>query len=173
MVDGMYALTLWQPWATLVVEGVKPFEFRRWPAPKWIWGQRIAIHAGARPVKRREVDDLIASIRIEQGWGTALDPEPALDILLRIQARLDLLPRSAVLGTAVIGRPVPASEAVRQVYGENFRGDSNRIDHQVFGWPMTDIVRFEPSVPATGAQGFWRCPVLADAAPAPAREDGR
>lgn len=149
------AFTLWQPWATLAIAGVKPFEFRRWPAPAWIWGQRVAIHAGARPVKRREIDELISAIRLEGGWGTALDPEPALDILLRIQERPELLPTSAVLGTAIIGKPVPAAEAVVSAYGESFRGDSNRIDHSVFGWPLTDIRRFEPPIEAKGAQGFW------------------
>ena len=37
----MKDLTLWQPWATLVVYEVKPFEFRKYPAPKWIVGERI------------------------------------------------------------------------------------------------------------------------------------
>ena len=151
----MKALTLWQPWATLVAEGVKPFEFRRWPAPRWIIGQRIGIHAGARPVKRGEIDDLIAALRLEQGWGSALSVEPALEILLRIQAEPERLIRSAVVCTAIIGQPVPAAEAVRQAYGENFKGDSDRIDHQVFGWPVTAIERLTPPVPAKGAQGFW------------------
>ena len=149
------ALTLWQPWATLVIAGVKPFEFRRWPAPKWIWNERIAIHAGARPVKRREIDELIASIRLEGGWGTALVPGPALEILLRMQAQPELVPTSAVLGTAVLGRPVPAAQAVVQAYGKSFRGDSDRIDHSVFGWPLTDIRLFAPPIEAKGAQGFW------------------
>ncbi len=151
----MRALTLWQPWATLVVAGVKPFEFRKWPAPKSMWGQRIAIHAAARPVKRREIDELIASIRLEGGWGTALVPGPALEILLRMQVRPELVPTSAVLGTAVLGQPVPAAEAVVEAYGTSFRGDSDRIDHSVFGWPMKEIRRFEPPIEAKGAQGFW------------------
>lgn len=152
----MKALTLWQPWATLVAEGVKPFEFRRWPAPKWIWDQRIAIHAGARKVRPSEIDDLIVALRLEEGWGTALKAEPALELLLRMQARPESIPLSTVLCTAVIGKPVPAAEAVRQAYGENFKGDSDRIDHQVFGWPLTEIARLEPPMPAKGAQGFWK-----------------
>lgn len=151
----MKALTLWQPWATLVAEGVKPFEFRRWPAPKWVWDQRIAIHAGARPVKRAEIDELLAGLRLEQGCGTALVVEPAVELLLRIQADPKCIPLSHVLCTAVIGKPVPAAEAVAKVYGENFKGDSNRIDHQVFGWPVGKIHRLEPPVPERGAQGFW------------------
>lgn len=150
----MKALTLWQPWATLVVYGVKPFEFRRWPAPRWIWGQRIGIHAGARPVRPREIDELIAALRLEQGWGTALKPE-ALELLLEIQARPRAVPLSSMLGSAVIGKPVPAAEAVEQAYGKDFKGDSERIDHQVFGWPMLDVERYGVPVPAKGAQGFW------------------
>jgi hypothetical protein len=151
------ALTLWQPWATLVVYEVKPFEFRRWPAPKWIWQQRIGIHAGARPVRPREIDDLIASMRLEQGWGTALKPE-ALDLLLEMQSHPERIPLSSMLGSAVIGKPVPAAEAVEQAYGKDFQGDSDRIDHQVFGWPMLDVKRFSVPVPAKGAQGFWNWP---------------
>lgn len=33
--------------------------------------------------------------------------------------------------------------------------DSDRIDHQKFAWPLTDIEKFEPPIPARGAQGFW------------------
>ena len=43
-------ITLWQPWASLIAYGAKPFEFRRWCAPKRLWGKRIAIHAAKRPV---------------------------------------------------------------------------------------------------------------------------
>jgi hypothetical protein len=42
------ALTIWQPWATLVIADCKPYEFRTWPAPRHLWGKRIAIHAAAR-----------------------------------------------------------------------------------------------------------------------------
>ena len=29
----MRALTIWQPWASLIIIGAKPFEWRRWRAP--------------------------------------------------------------------------------------------------------------------------------------------
>ena len=44
----MKALTLWQPWASLVIAGAKPYEFRSWSPPRWLIGQRIVIHAAAR-----------------------------------------------------------------------------------------------------------------------------
>lgn len=52
LTDGMKALTLWQPWASLMAEGVKSIETRSWRAPDALIGQRIAIHAAARDTDR-------------------------------------------------------------------------------------------------------------------------
>jgi hypothetical protein len=42
----MKAITLKQPWASLVASGLKQVENRTWAVPKSIRGERIAIHAG-------------------------------------------------------------------------------------------------------------------------------
>lgn len=52
----MKAITLWQPYASLVALGVKTIETRSWPAPKGLVGQRIAIHAAAKPPIAHELD---------------------------------------------------------------------------------------------------------------------
>lgn len=46
--DAIIALTLWQPWASLIAEGVKTIETRSWKAPDDLIGDTIAIHAAAR-----------------------------------------------------------------------------------------------------------------------------
>lgn len=51
----MLALTIWQPWASLIAAGAKPFEWRSWPAHRGLVGRRIAIHAGARPPRKSEI----------------------------------------------------------------------------------------------------------------------
>jgi hypothetical protein len=43
------ALTIWQPWTSLIMAGCKAYEFRTWRAPRHLWGKRIAILAAARP----------------------------------------------------------------------------------------------------------------------------
>jgi len=42
------AVTLWQPWASLIASGAKPFETRAFPIPARLLGKRVAIHAAAR-----------------------------------------------------------------------------------------------------------------------------
>lgn len=82
----MRALTVWQPWASLIAVGAKPYEFRSWPAPAWIVGQRIAIHAGVRKLWNRRAlararnDALEGAARAATGF---LVGDPANGVPLR------------------------------------------------------------------------------------------
>jgi hypothetical protein len=144
----MLALTIWQPWASLIMIQAKPFEFRRWAAPKRLVGQRIVIHAGVKPVKRSEVAELILRLQ-DDPKGTGLIPDLALPLLERVHLNPGALPLGTALGTAVLGQPREASRLFAGVI------DSDRVDHHVWGWPLTDHQPFEPPIPARGAQGFW------------------
>jgi len=42
----MRALTVKQPWASLIASGLKQIENRTYPVPKTVRGARVAIHAG-------------------------------------------------------------------------------------------------------------------------------
>jgi hypothetical protein len=143
------ALTIWQPWATLITEGLKPYEFRTWPAPRSLWGKRIAIHASARKVKREEVQDLLLRIRKDGARTQRLRPG-AEDLLERALSAPGILPLSSVLCIATLGEPL----APRRVKAAMGRPDEPEGDFN-WAWPLTDIERLEPFVPASGAQGFW------------------
>jgi hypothetical protein len=151
--ETMKALTIWQPWATLIAIGAKPYEFRGWFPPRSLIGQRIAIHAGARPVKKAEVADLILRARSDEAWTTCLRPEIALPLLDRAHAAPGILPLSTVLCTAILGKPVQSWEIVGEFGG--VINDSDRAQHCNWAWPLTDIEAVMPPVPARGAQGFW------------------
>ncbi|GAB4071685.1 hypothetical protein KHC28_00135 [Ancylobacter sonchi] len=148
----MKALTIWQPWASLILHGWKPYEFRGWPAPVNLRGQRIAIHAGARPLKVSEVADLIMRLKGPQAWTTCLKPE-ALDFLERVKLSPGALPLSHVLCTVELGTPVRSWEIVGEFGG--VINDSDRDNHCNWAWPVSKIEPLAPPVPAKGAQGFW------------------
>lgn len=157
MADAIPAITLWEPWATLVAIGAKPIEWRGWPAPRAYRGRRIAIHAGARPVRRAEVAGLLFDLRAVDGlgWGTALVPEIAIPFLERLQRAPRSLPLGHIVCTAMLGEPRRALDLVAELYAGRPQLDSDRIDHSKWGWPLTDVVPLAPPVPARGAQGFW------------------
>lgn len=161
------ALTVWQPWATLIAIGAKPYEFRKWRAPKAHRGRRIAIHAAARPVRARELAGLIESLCGPRAWETCLDAKLALPLLDAAWeatrgrpsgAELAMLPLSAVVATAMLGEPRRGEAVAAEFGGPAFEGtlnDSDRDEHCQWGWPLADVERLEPPAPARGAQGFW------------------
>lgn len=166
----MKALTVWQPWASLIAIGAKPYEFRGWKAPKSVIGQRIAIHAGARPMKPAEVRALIWALKEREGTtNPCLVKDIAMPALTRIleglkqeQDKANLfegeqpfyLPRSHIVCTAIVGEPKPGDECA-SAFGWNAGNDSDREGTFNWGWPMLDIKVAEPPIPATGKQGLW------------------
>lgn len=152
---GMRVLTVRQPYASLIIIGAKPREWRRESflnsrayrnGPKV--GERVVIHAGARRPKLQSILDLID--RVEDGQADLL-PEVALSLLSI--TRPAEYPIGAGLGTAVIGEPKTALDWTAT--GLPSIGDSERTNHEKWGWPLTDIEPWEPVRPARGGQGFW------------------
>jgi hypothetical protein len=152
----MKALTIWQPWASLIIVGAKPYEFRGWDfrirEPELV-GVRVVIHAGARPVKLIEVEDLLRRLGGDDNM-TGLVVDKARQLLERVRDayKCRLLPLSAGLGTAIIGRPRNAGI----IFGANV-ADSDRGAFN-FAWPLSDVRAFDTPIPARGAQGFWTWP---------------
>lgn len=151
----MKALTVWQPWASLIMIGAKPYEFRRWDyraRERALEGQRIVIYAGARPVKLGEVEDIIA--RMEDRL-SSLRSEIAMPLLERLRSAYKgrgVLELSTGLGTAILSTPKHVSALFSSP------ADSDRIDHHMWAWPLTDIRLFPAPIPTRGMQGFWTWP---------------
>lgn len=156
----MKALTVWQPWTSLIAIGAKPYEFRGWRPPESLIGQRLAIHAGARPMRRAEVLALrIALTKTVRNTGACLLPDLAIPLLDRIleqpkSAVPTFLPLAHVLCTVTVGEPKSGEECARE-FGDDAGNDSDREGTFNWGWPMLDIELLEPPVPARGLQGLW------------------
>lgn len=145
----MKALTVWQPWASLIVGGWKPYEFRPRAAPSWVESQRIVIHAGKRRAVVREVVELMEDLMAGRNCG-GLD-EACLSFLERVVVDPGCIPYSAGLGTALLGKSVLSSE----LWPGEFANDSDRLDKANWALPLSGIERWEPVVPARGFQGWW------------------
>ena len=151
----MRALTLWQPWASLVVAGAKPWEFRSWRAPRSIIGERIVIHAGARKPSWVEVDQLKALLRAGGRYAaaTALQPiETALEVLTRGE-----WPLACGVGTAIVGEPRSGADIGADL-GALQVNDSDRDYHTNWGWPMLEIEAWPEPIAMRGAMGLWTWP---------------
>lgn len=141
----MRALSVWQPWASLLISGIKAYETRHWQPPAALTGHRIAIHAS----------------KTEQGVHLFGLPGPLLQLqweasmrLKREHAALADYPFGALLGTAVLSFVIPTDSAVgaEVLAGEKALGDWSPGR---FAWRFIDHRIFPKPIPYRGSQGFF------------------
>jgi hypothetical protein len=155
-------ITVWQPWASLIMVGAKPFEFRPKSYLQYVnapaIGERIVIHAATRPVKPKEIEDLLQRLGTEYDQ-TALVAPIARTVLERCRAaaKYQALPLGCGLGTAVLGKPRNASVLFGGAVADSDRAAADEKAYN-WAWPLTDIHPFDAPVPARGFQGFWIWP---------------
>ncbi len=134
----MKALTVWQPWASLIADGLKPVENRDWRR-EFLIGQRIAIHAGKR------FDEAAA-------MALAGLPHPVPHVVLKSKGI-----RGAIVCTAVVDRYVSrVNIEVADVLDPPLRSLFMWFSGPV-GWVLRDVRAVGP-IRCRGAQGLWDVP---------------
>lgn len=150
----MKALSVQQPWASLIVgsprtPGIKRIENRSWIPPRDMIGRRFAIHASKKLDMEafNELDHGMCGFRREQ-WP---------------YARPNLFPVSAVIGVATLERfvrgagefePDREEADIREPWC-SIPADQRRWYFGPVGFVLTAIWRVPEPVPCKGALGFW------------------
>ena len=150
----MRALTLTQPWATLVAIGANVIETRDWPTK---YRGRFAIHAAkgfprdARALcRKRPCRDALAA----GGYTTA-----------------DALPRGAIVAVVTLeSLLVCGPSTLEEIRARSKRGelpaheaDFGDFSDGRYGFVLNDVSRVDPPVPARGMLGFWEVPAEIEA----------
>lgn len=133
----MRALSIWQPWASLIACGEKRFETRSYEMG--LAGHELAIHAA----KKKDADCL--SLCLEEPFRSAL--------ILGGFEKIGDLPFGAVIAKCKI-LACHHVEDIRDKISEKERAFGDFRDGR-FAWELKLIERFEEPIPARGAQGFW------------------
>ena len=138
------ALSLHQPWATLIAAGVKNVETRSWPPPQSLIGHRIAIHAAKKIVA---FPDTPAYREVNGAVSNALGH----DWLGRIST-------GAVVAVATL-------QNARQVQDDTVipQGDELLFGDFTLGrwmWELSNVQPLDPPVLARGHQGLWNFELL-------------
>lgn len=143
--DSIRALTLWQPWATLLAHGRKRIETRSWQ-PRWVKTPfYMAVHAATY-------------------WSGALEGmtcmEPFRSELALCGVReIKRLPRSAVVGVVRVWQCVTTSEVAESV---KLRGLLTEKEAKFgdytpgrWAWICDQFFPFPEPVSASGQRGVW------------------
>ncbi len=177
----MKAISLWQPWASLIACGAKPYETRDWAPPRELIGQPIAIHA-AKKVDRQLIEfaeeliygqhkdggyelayKLTASMRgapdsLMGCFGQAAMPIGCIVAIARLDAAFKL-------GEAAEGTARPAAAVVERMTSRPMP-ECFTVRYDDFGdyapgrwaWLLRDVKPLTPPVAMKGKQGFFDLP---------------
>lgn len=125
------AISIKQPWASLIVHGIKDIENRTWRCPRKYIGQRVLIHAAKTSVK--------------EGW-EALTREQFEKVILhknKFYGDNEELPRGAIIGSVVIENCVWNHSSVWAEKG-------------CWNWVLKDAILFDkPILNVKGKLSFW------------------
>ena len=146
----MKALTLWQPWASLIAIGAKRYETRSWPAPKTLKpGDLLAIHAA----KKQDGFDVMmgaSTAAADRAFWALDDAEP------------DgwegegcyPLPLGSIVAVCIFDLCFPTADIIGTVsQDERLFGDWS--DGR-WAWRLRVRHRLSPPIPAKGKQGIWQ-----------------
>lgn len=127
----MKAISIKQPWASLIAYGIKDIENRTWKCPKKYIGQRVLIHAVKTTVK--------------EGW-KALTREQLKKVIPhknKLYGDNEELPKGAIIGSVVIEDCVQNHSSVWAKKG-------------CWNWVLKDAVLFDkPVLNVKGKLSFW------------------
>ena len=131
------AVTLHQPWASLVAKGAKTVETRSWRPPASLIGRRIAIHAGRERRNEAPGEEFETAVAKHLGAGWR-----------------DELPAGAVVATAVLAE-------VAEAAGDG--KDAPTREEALFGdyragrwmWRLGGVKEVKPPVPVRGHRRIW------------------
>lgn len=129
------AITLTQPWASLVAVGAKRVETRSWPTS---YRGPLLIHAAKGKPDLEYAREIVARGFLPD------EPLPLGVIVARCHLQF--------CGSTGVAFAMLASDSPEREFGDFSWGR--------FGWTLTQVERIDPPVPWRGALGLWDGPDL-------------
>jgi hypothetical protein len=146
--DGMKAISLWQPWASLIATGAKKMETRSWATN---YRGPLAIHAAK--TWNSELSGMLSYRRIQGGLAPLVGQQ--LDVTGKSWPGVkdEHLPRGCVIATCRLVDCIPAEKlTLEQVEVEKHYGD---FSAGRFAWILDDVQVLPEPILAKGMQGLW------------------
>ncbi|GAA0382501.1 ASCH domain-containing protein [Paenibacillus motobuensis] len=142
----MKAITIHQPWATLIALGEKRFETRSWPTK---YRGLIAIHAGKKIDKEACMQPEISRALERQGYTANNLPTGAIVTV----CNLEEVHQITVARDSFAGSVNQNGEIAMHVEGDEFA--FGWYEEGRYAWELRTVRRITEPIPAKGQQGLW------------------
>ncbi len=146
----MKVISIKQPFAQLIVKGIKNIENRTWACPEKYIGQRILIHSSATSIKHGHFYTYMNRLLHN-------DLELKRSFFEHDFRKLGTLHLSAIIGSVkivdcTINHPSKWAEKCDEVYSHK----TGKIVEAIYNWVLEEPILFEkPIFNIKGRLGFW------------------
>lgn len=140
----MRAISVWQPYASLLAVGAKKVETRHWPAHAGMVGERVAIHASKTS---RDLDIAHGGL-FKQHLDRAADA-----------GRLALVDNELPLGYILATARLSSCDTMGADFAQQFTETEITFGWfapERYAWVFDDLDTFPEPIPWRGAQGVFR-----------------
>ncbi len=122
----MKVLTIREPWASLIIEGYKEYEFRSW---KTNYRGKILIHAGLNIEKNNLVKFKDYDINIQKG---------------------------KIIGEAMLTDCIKVTEDFQKELLKKDKIVYGQSDHAIdYAWKLENVIKYEEPISVKGKLGLW------------------
>lgn len=155
------AISLWQPWASLIMTGAKTFETRSWSTE---YRGPLVIHAAKGGLSKWEERDLIECSAFGTCWKFqgGLAPLVGKPFCLGLElnrnhewpgVKIEDIPRGVALGIVDLVDCIPTDELqLKDILKEEWFGD---FSSGRFAWKLENVRPFAEPFKVIGRQGFF------------------
>lgn len=122
----MKVLTIKEPWASLIIEGYKEYEFRSW---KTNYRGKILIHAGLNIEKNNLIKFKDYDINIQKG---------------------------KIIGEAMLTDCIKVTEDFQKELLKKDKIVYGQSDHAIdYAWKLENVIKYEEPISVKGKLGLW------------------
>lgn len=147
----MKAISIKQPWASLIVHGIKDIENRSWKCPEKYIGQRVLIHSGAKIADFKINKKQFAEIE-KCGYGKTFG---IITSMIKSDDFNPYIYFSAIIGSVEIADCVQYHPSI---WAEQWT-KKDGIDIPIYNWVLANPILFPTPIPAKGKLSFWQSDV--------------
>lgn len=148
----MKAITILQPWATLIALGEKHFETRSWPTKA---RGEIAIHAGKK-IDKEVFEEFHSTL---WGYGIFLLSDLPTGSVVATASLAECWKWDESEGVLLRNNPIVEYEAIGKTKNRIVISDKEKsfgwYGEGRYAWEMTDVRKLPEPIPAKGQQGLW------------------
>jgi hypothetical protein len=139
----MKAITIWQPWASLIALGLKINETRGWATK---YRGEIAIHAAKKIVPVEQFLDGLEGLNF-------LQKSVIIDKINQEYGSYNTIPTGAIVATGILSDVQP-TEMLREKITPLEMAYGDYSDNR-FGWTLKDVKKLSMPIVIKGQQGLW------------------